>query len=211
MNQPNLPKIINILKDKYVTANCELIYNKDYELMIAGRLSARCKDEQVNMVTSKLFKCYPTLISFANANIADVEALIRPCGLFKTKAADIVSACKQIHSKFGAALPSTLEQLILLPGIGRKTANLIIAEVFKLPAVICDVHCIRITNRLGLCSTKDPFKAEQTLKNILPAEESVGFCHRLVRFGRAVCKATSPKCTSCELSNFCCIPSHNTQ
>ncbi|MDR2817325.1 MAG: endonuclease III [Oscillospiraceae bacterium] len=203
MGQESLLEIIEILKEKYGKISCELIHSEDYELMIAARLSARCKDDRVNVITKRLFRRYPTLHSFASADFSEVEEIIRPCGLSNTKARDIVAACQMLEVKFGGKLPSSIERLIELPGVGRKTANLILAEVFHEPAVICDVHCIRISNKLGLCRTKDPSKVERVLRAVLPPQESTGFCHRLVRFGKDVCRARNPKCGSCELVAHC--------
>ncbi|GHU84480.1 endonuclease III [Clostridia bacterium] len=203
LGQENLLEIIEILKKKYNEISCELIHSEDYELMIAARLSARCKDDRVNVITKQLFERYPTLHSFARASWYEVEEIIRPCGLSNTKAKDIVAACQMLEVNLGDRLPNSIEKLIELPGVGRKTANLILAEVFQEPAVICDVHCIRISNKLGLCHTKDPLKVEKVLRAILPSKESTKFCHRLVRFGKDVCRARNPKCGNCELVVYC--------
>ncbi|MDR1260268.1 MAG: endonuclease III [Oscillospiraceae bacterium] len=203
LKQQKLLDIVAILKKKYKVTGCELIYKEDYELMVAGRLSARCRDERVNVVTSKLFACYSTLHAFVKADFAVLEKIIRPCGLSNTKAKDIINACEMIEMKFNGRLPATIAELVLLPGVGRKTANLLLAEIFHKPAVICDVHCIKISFRVGVCDTKDPVKVEKSLKAMLPPEESAEFCHRLVKFGREVCKTRLPKCEICELVEYC--------
>lgn len=196
--------IIDILKQKYPDALCALHYRKDYELMIAVRLSAQCTDARVNQVTPALFAAYPTLEAMASADIADVEELVRSCGFYKHKAREIVLACQMLISDFGGKVPGTMEELLLLPGVGRKTANLLLGDIYRVPgSVVCDTHCIRICGKLGLSHGKEPEKVERQLRAILPPEESNDFCHRLVLFGREVCTARSPKCGSCPLSPFC--------
>jgi endonuclease-3 len=194
---------MKILNEKYKTACCELAFGSGFELLVAARLSARCRDERVNVVTKQLFKRYRALASFANANFFELEKIIRPCGLSNVKAKDIIGAARIVEEKFNGQVPGTIDELLELPGIGRKTANLILAEVFHKPAVICDVHCIKISNRLGICNTKDPLKVEKILRAVLPPEESVGFCHRLVKFGKETCKTRAPRCSGCELADFC--------
>ena len=196
--------IIQLLKDRYPVAPCALHYSKDYELMIAVRLSAQCTDARVNLVTPALFAAYPTLEDFANANIADVENYIHSCGFFRQKAKDIVLACQMLLESHNGRVPDTMEQLLKLPGVGRKTANLLLGDLYGVPgSVVCDTHCIRICGRLGLSKGKEPEKVETQLRKILPAEESSDFCHRIVLFGREVCTARSPKCGECSLSPFC--------
>ena len=196
--------IIQLLKDRYPVAPCALHYSKDYELMIAVRLSAQCTDARVNLVTPALFAAYPTLEDFANANIADVENYIHSCGFFRQKAKDIVLACQMLLENHNGRVPDTMEQLLKLPGVGRKTANLLLGDLYGVPgSVVCDTHCIRICGRLGLSKGKEPEKVETQLRKILPAEESSDFCHRIVLFGREVCTARSPKCGECSLSPFC--------
>ena len=196
--------IIQLLKDRYPVAPCALHYSKDYELMIAVRLSAQCTDARVNLVTPALFAAYPTLEDFASANIADVENYIHSCGFFRQKAKDIVLACQMLLERHGGRVPDTMEQLLKLPGVGRKTANLLLGDLYGVPgSVVCDTHCIRICGRLGLSKGKEPEKVESQLRKILPAEESSDFCHRIVLFGREVCTARSPKCGECSLSPFC--------
>lgn len=196
-------KIISVLKKRYPEIKCMLKYKSGYELMIAGRLSSQCKDERVNMVTRELFAKYKTLESFANAKVEEIEEIIKPCGLFRMKARDIIGSCAMIIKDFGGELPSDIETLQKLPGIGRKTANLIIGDVFKKPSVVCDTHYIRIMNRVGICKTTAPTKVEKELRLLLPPEESTDFCHRLVFFGREVCVARKPRCLTCELSIYC--------
>ena len=198
--------IIEILKDRYPAALCALHYDKDYELMISVRLSAQCTDARVNQVTPALFAAYPTLEAMANADIADVENYVRSCGFYKHKARDIVLACQMLLTEFGGKVPDNMESLLRLPGVGRKTANLLLGDIYGVPgSVVCDTHCIRICGRLGLTTGKEPEKVEQQLRAILPPEESSDFCHRLVLFGRDVCTARSPRCGECPLSMYCTV------
>ncbi len=196
--------IIEILKDRYPSALCALQYEKDYELMIAVRLSAQCTDARVNLVTPALFASYPTLDSLAEANISDIEGYIHSCGFFRQKAKDIVLACQMLISDYDRKVPDTMEKLLRLPGVGRKTANLLLGDIYGTPgSVVCDTHCIRICGRLGLSEGKDPEKVEQQLRKILPPEESSDFCHRIVLFGRDICTARNPKCSECPLAMHC--------
>ena len=194
---------IDALKQRYPDAVCSLTYENPHELLISTRLAAQCTDARVNIVTKDLYKKYRSIDDFANADIADVEAIVRPCGFFKTKARDIVNMCIMLRDQYGGVLPDTVEELIKLPGVGRKTANLVVGDIYHKPAVVCDTHCIRSTNLLGLSTTKDPKKVEMQLREILPPEESNDFCHRLVLYGRDICKARSPKCEECILKDFC--------
>ena len=195
--------IIAALKEAYPDAVCALHYGKDYELMISVRLSAQCTDARVNMVTPALFARYPTLESFAQADVAEVENYVRTCGFYHHKARDIVLARQMLLSDFGGKVPDNMDDLLKLPGVGRKTANLLLGDIYHKPAVVCDTHCIRISNKLGLAVGKDPAKVEQQLWKVLPPEESSDFCHRIVLHGRAVCTARSPKCGQCTLAPYC--------
>lgn len=196
--------IIDILKARYPDALCALHYRKDYELMISVRLSAQCTDARVNLVTPALFSAYPTLEAMAAAPIDDVENKIRSCGFYRHKARDIVAACQMLLTEFGGRVPDTMEELLRLPGVGRKTANLLLGDLYGVPgSVVCDTHCIRICGRLGLSVGKDPERVEQQLRAILPPEESSHFCHRLVLFGRDCCTARNPQCDQCPLALYC--------
>lgn len=197
-------EIIAALKQRYPDALCALQYDKDYELMIAVRLSAQCTDARVNLVTPALFARFPTLDAFAGADVAEVETYVHSCGFYRQKAKDIVQACRMLRDEHGGKVPDTMEALLKLPGVGRKTANLLLGDIYRRPgSVVCDTHCIRIANRLGLASGKEPEKVEAQLRAILPPEESSDFCHRIVLFGRDVCTARSPKCGECPLRPFC--------
>lgn len=194
---------VDALKKEYPDAVCSLVYTQPLQLLIATRLAAQCTDARVNMVTPKLFDTYKTVDDFAQANVEDVQQLIKSCGLYKTKAKDIVAMCADLRDKFGGNVPDTVEQLVTLPGVGRKTANLVVGDIFNKPAVVVDTHCIRITSRLGFHSIKDAAKIEKILRELLPPEESNDFCHRIVLHGRAVCTARSPKCSICCMQGFC--------
>ena len=196
--------IIDILKNQYPDPQCALHYSKDYELMIAVRLSAQCTDARVNMITPALFAAYPTLEAMAAAPIEHIEELVHSCGFYKHKARDIVLACQTLLLKHGGKVPGTMEELLALPGVGRKTANLLLGDLYKIPgSVVCDTHCIRICGRLCLSEGKEPEKVEKQLRAILPPEESSDFCHRIVLFGRDICTARAPQCHRCPLSMWC--------
>ena len=196
--------IIHILKELYPEPQCALQYEKDYELMIAVRLSAQCTDKRVNLVTPALFAEYPTLESLANADVGRIEELVHTCGFYKHKARDIVLASQMLLAEYDGKVPDTMEKLLRLPGVGRKTANLLLGDLYKVPgSVVCDTHCIRISNRLGLAQGKEPEKVEKQLRAILPPEESSDFCHRLVNLGRDICTAQRPKCGNCPLFPQC--------
>lgn len=184
-------------------AKCSLEYEKPHELLIAVRLSAQCTDARVNMVTGDLFAAYPTPQAFAEAKVEDVEEYIKSCGLYKTKAKDLVGIGKMLVEEYGGIVPDTIEELVKLPGVGRKTANLVVGDIYGKPAVVCDTHCIRITNLLGLTVGKDPLKVEMQLREILPMDRANDFCHRLVLFGRDTCVARRPKCDGCPLAHCC--------
>ena len=198
-------RIIETLKGIYPDGLCSLQYKKDYELLFAVRLSAQCTDERVNKVTPALYARFPTLESFAEADPAEVGEYIHSCGFFRAKARDIVLASQMILAEYGGKVPGTMEDLLKLPGVGRKTANLMLGDVFHVPGVVvADTHCIRITGLLGLTDgSKDPTKVEMQLRKILPPEESNDFCHRLVLHGRAVCIARRPQCQQCTLRPWC--------
>ena len=191
------------LKALYPDALCSLDFESPFQLLVATRLSAQCTDARVNLVTPELFGKYPTSKAMAAADVADVERIIHACGFFRQKAKDIVAAAGVIETQYGGVVPDTVEVLVTLPGVGRKTANLIVGDIYGKPAVVADTHLIRISNRLGLVNTKDPYKVELQLKELLPPEESNDYCHRNVLHGRAVCDARKPKCESCVMNGFC--------
>jgi endonuclease-3 len=197
--------IVDALKKAYPEGICSLEYRKDYELLFATRLSAQCTDARVNLVTPELFSTYPTLEALAAADIADIERIIHSTGFFRAKAKDIVLAAQMLLRDYGGKVPGTMEELLKLPGVGRKTANLVLGDIHKTPgAVVADTHCIRIAGRLGLTDgSKDPIKVETQLRKVLPPEESNDFCHRLVLHGRAVCTARAPYCEQCTLQEWC--------
>ena len=202
--QEKVNAIMEIMKARYPEAPCALHYSKDYELMIAVRLSAQCTDARVNLVTPALFEAYPTLEAFANADIADVENYVHSCGFYRHKARDIVLACQMLIEKYDSKVPDSMEELLKLPGVGRKTANLLMGDLYGIPgSIVCDTHCIRICGKLGLSEGKDPEKVERQLRKILPPEKSSDFCHRIVLFGRDICTARSPKCGECPLAPYC--------
>ena len=197
-------KSVEALKEAYPEAICSLVYSDPLQLLIATRLSAQCTDARVNLVTPELFEKYKTLDDLANAEVTDIEKIIRSCGFYHDKAKDIVGIAKKIKSDFNGEVPSTIEDLTSLPGVGRKTANLIMGDVFHAPSsVVTDTHLIRISNRIGLVDTKDPKKVEFELRKLLPPDESNDFCHRTVLHGRAVCTARKAHCDICTLKDFC--------
>ena len=205
--------IIEALKLDYPEALCALHSQKDYELMIAVRLSAQCTDERVNLVTPALFAAFPTLEAFADADREELESLIRSCGFFRSKAGDTISCARVLLEKHGGRVPGTMEELLELPGVGRRTANLIRGDVFNAPgSITVDTHCIRLSNRIGFVDgEKDPVKIESILRKVIPPERSNDFCHRLVMHGRAVCRASSPACGSCCLNGCCCYAAERIQ
>ena len=198
-------EIVRLLLAEYPEAVCSLDWNKDYELLFSVRLSAQCTDERVNMVTPALFERFPTLEAFAGADVEEVERYVHSCGFYRAKARDIVSCAKVLLEKYNGELPRTMEELTALPGVGRKTANLILGDVFRVPgSTVVDTHCIRISNRLGLVKDlKDPVKIEMQLRQQLPPETSSDFCHCIVLHGRAVCDARKPACERCCLKEHC--------
>lgn len=195
--------VCRLLKAEYPEAVCQLNADSPFQLIVATRLSAQCTDARVNLVTPALFEKYPTENELAEAEIEDVENLIHSCGFYRAKARDLVGMAKAVRDIYNGTLPDTIEELTKLPGVGRKTANLIVGDVYKKPAVVADTHLIRITNLLGLTDSKDPKAVEMQLKKILPPEESNDFCHRVVLHGRAVCIARRPKCDQCRLNEVC--------
>ena len=196
--------IIAILKEHYPDPVCALHYEKDYELMIAVRLSAQCTDARVNLVTPALFAAYPSLEAMAQADIADVENYVHSCGFYKHKARDIVLGCQMLLQDYGGKVPGTMEELLRIPGVGRKTANLLLGDLYRVPgSIVCDTHCMRICERLGLSHGREPEKVERQLRAVLPPEESSDFCHRIVLFGREICTARAPKCAQCPLAIYC--------
>ena len=204
-NPADVASIIRELKALYPDSLCSLDYEKDYELLFSVRLAAQCTDERVNQVTPALFARFPTLESLARADVAEVEQYIHSTGFFRAKARDIVASAQMLLEEYGGKVPGTMEELLKLPGVGRKTANLILGDVYHTPGVVvADTHCIRITGLLGLTDgSKDPAKVEQQLRQVLPPEESNDFCHRMVLHGRAVCVARRPRCESCTLRPWC--------
>lgn len=191
------------LKEEYPDALCSLEYTDPLQLLIATRLSAQCTDARVNQVTPALFEAYPTLDAFCDAKVEDVEEYIHSCGFFRAKARDIVGMAQKLRDEFGGVVPDTVEALTTLPGVGRKTANLIVGDIYHKPAVVADTHLIRITNLLGLVATKDPKKVEFELRELLDPAESNDFCHRCVLHGRAVCIARRPQCNGCCMKPYC--------
>ena len=191
------------LEQLYPDAICSLDYTDAFQLLIATRLSAQCTDKRVNMVTPDLFREFPTADAMAKADISRVEQLIKTCGLYKTKAKDLIGIAQKIIADFGGRVPDTIEELTSLPGVGRKTANLVCGDIYKKPAVVTDTHFIRICNRLGLVDTKNPLSVETQMRKLLPPEKSNDFCHRTVLFGRDICTARKAFCEKCPLNDFC--------
>ena len=196
-------KIIELLELEYPQPSCALTYRKDYELLFAARLAAQCTDARVDMITPVLYKRYPTLQDIAQADVTELENIIHSCGFYKVKARDIIAASVMLIGEFNRRVPGTMEELLRLPGVGRKTANLILGDIHKKPAVVVDTHCIRLTNRISLVKTTNPEKIETQLRELLPPDKSSDFCHRLVLHGRAVCTARNPKCTICCIRELC--------
>ena len=202
--QEKVNHIIEALKEAYPDPMCALQYDHDYQLLIAVRLAAQCTDERVNQVTPALFQRFPTLDAFAEADVTEVEQYVHSCGFYRHKARDIVLACQMLRDKFGGKVPDNMNDLLSIPGVGRKTANLLLGDLYGTPgSVVCDTHCIRICGRLGLSHGKEPEKVEAQLRAILPPEESSDFCHRIVLFGRDCCTARNPDCVNCPLSLYC--------
>ncbi|MCD8355547.1 MAG: endonuclease III [Clostridia bacterium] len=195
---------VQLLEQEYPDAICALQYTKDYELLFATRLSAQCTDKRVNIVTKDLYSIFPSLEAFAQAEPEQIEEVIRPCGLGRTKARDLHAAAQYLLDKHGGKVPGTMEELLKIPGVGRKTANLILGDLYGKPAIVTDTHCIRLSNRIGLVDgIKEPGKVEKALRPIVPQEASSDFCHRLVLHGREVCTARKPYCDKCCLKEIC--------
>lgn len=195
--------IINALKEEYPESNCTLNYSDPLQLLIATQLAAQCTDARVNMVTPELFKKYPDVFSFAAADELELREYIHSTGFYKNKARNIISCCRKIISDYNGKVPKNMDELLTLPGVGRKTANLVLGDIFKIPGIVVDTHAGRISRRLGFTENTDPTKVEYDLLKIIPAEEQTDFCHRLVDHGRACCSSRTPKCEKCCLSLFC--------
>ena len=200
----DIQTIIDRLKELYPGAECSLEYQKDYELLFSVRLAAQCTDARVNLVTPALFARYPSLAAFAEADVDEVGEYVHSCGFWRAKARDMVLCAQMLLREYGGKVPDTMEELLKLPGVGRKTANLILGDIYGKEGYVCDTHCIRITGRLGITDgSKDPLKVEMQLRKVIPPEESNDFCHRMVLHGRAVCMARSPQCGLCTLADVC--------
>ena len=203
-----IQEIIARLKALYPDAACSLDYGKDYELLITVRLAAQCTDERVNQISPALFARFPTLQAFAEADVEEVGKYVHSCGFWRAKSRDIVACAQMLLDRFGGVVPDNMEDLLSLPGVGRKTANLILGDIYGKEGYVCDTHCIRITGRLGITDgSKDPVKVEQQLRMTIAPEEASDFCHRMVLHGRALCMARSPKCGDCPLRELCDNPS----
>lgn len=195
---------IERLEGIYPAAICSLVYTHPYELLMATRLSAQCTDARVNVVTATLFQRFPTLAAFAAATEAEVYEIVKPCGLGQTKAKDLIGIARRLLSDYGGGVPDTMEALLTMPGVGRKTANLVLGDIYGKPAIVTDTHCIRICGRIGLTDgSKTPLAVERQLALVLPPDKSNDFCHRLVLFGREYCSARSPHCDTCPLADIC--------
>ena len=202
--EAQISAIIEGLKKLYPDAVCSLDYRKDYELLFSVRLAAQCTDARVNLVTPALFERFPSLEAFAQATPEEVGEYVHSCGFWRAKAKDIVGSAQMLLSDFGGRVPDTMEDLLRLPGVGRKTANLILGDIYGKEGYVCDTHCIRITGRLGITDgSKDPLKVEQQLRKVIPPEESSDFCNRMVLHGRALCMARGPKCGECPMRELC--------
>ena len=196
-------KLIEIFDKEYPDAECSLIYSNPLELLIATQLSAQCKDERVNIVTKDLFNKYKTCDDYANAELQDIENIIKSLGLYKNKSKNLIACCKKIYENFDGKVPDTMEELLTLDGVGRKTANLVLGDAFGKPAIVVDTHAIRLTNRMKLVKTKDPYKIELELKKIIPDEKQSRLCHQFVLHGRKYCDARKPDCNNCPVNTIC--------
>jgi len=199
----NVLELIRLLEECYPEPVCALEYRKDYELLFAARLAAQCTDARVNTVTPELFGSYPSLEALAGADVTELERIIHPCGFFRIKARDIIATATMLIEEYNGRVPDTMSSLLKLPGVGRKTANLMLGDIHNKPAVVVDTHCIRLSNRIGLADTTDPVKIESALRDALPPEKSSDFCHRLVLHGRVVCTARNPDCAVCCIAGLC--------
>lgn len=200
----DIQEIIARLKELYPDAACSLDYDKDYELLFTVRLAAQCTDERVNKISPALFERFPTLQAFAEADADEVGEYVHSCGFWRAKSRDIVASAQMLLERFGGKVPDNMDDLLSLPGVGRKTANLILGDIYGQEGYVCDTHCIRITGRLGITDgSKDPVKVEQQLRKVIPPEESSNFCHRMVLHGRALCMARNPNCEDCPLRELC--------
>jgi endonuclease-3 len=198
--------IVQVLKDIYPAAECALEYQGEpWRLLVMGRLSAQCTDARVNIVCRELFARFPSPEAMARGELAEIEAIVRPCGLYRTKAANIKDACARLVNVYGGVLPDNMEELLTFPGVGRKIANLLLGDIYHRPAIVADTHCIRISGRLGLVpdGCRDPEKVERALIPLIAPEEQSDFCHRIVWFGREICSARAPQCANCPLSKLC--------
>lgn len=210
MTKKEKARIINDeLNRLYPEAACSLTYTNPLELIIATVLSAQCTDARVNIVSKDLFVRYRTAEDFAGADLDELMQIIKPCGFYKNKAKNIQGLCRAVIERFGGSIPGTMDELLTLPGVGRKTANLVLGTVFNDPGIVADTHCIRLSNRFGLCNSEDPVKVEQQLTALIPKPERLVFCHRLIYHGRAVCTARSPKCGDCTLVALCAYKHKN--
>lgn len=198
-----IAQIREIFSKVYADAECSLDFSTPHELLVAVQLSAQCTDARVNLVTPELFERYKSVYEFAAADEEELCSIIRPCGFYKTKGKNIIASSSLICTKFGGKVPDTLEDLLSLPGVGRKTANLILGDVYGKPGLVIDTHAIRLTNRIGLVNEKDPVKIEFSLKKIVPDDYQTSFCHQLVYHGRAVCNAAKPSCSTCPIGHIC--------
>lgn len=197
---------VALLEERYSSPECALEYEGEaWKLLVMGRLSAQCTDARVNIVCKELFAKYPTAEALANADISDIESIVRPCGLYKTKAKNIKDSCALLVNEYSGILPDTMDGLLKFPGVGRKIANLLLGDIYKKPAIVADTHCIRICGRLGFYDSKlkDPYKVEQILSRLCEPKKQSDFCHRLVWFGREICSARNPKCGECPLKEIC--------
>lgn len=200
-------EICDTLDRVYPDARCSLVYEEPYQLMIATRLSAQCTDARVNIVTQTLFRQFPTLDSFADADLTALEDAVKPCGFYRAKAKSIKEMCTRVRDVYGGVVPSNMDDLLTLSGIGRKTANLLLGDVYGQTAVVTDTHCIRISGRLGLTKRHAPEQVEEDLRKILPPDRSSRYCHQIVMFGRDTCRARNPICDGCPLKDYCTDPS----